>query len=194
MSFKRRGRDIAEMYRFELETVSTIRNPPSLKFHIFAWCHGRGGSHHGFQLPMPRTLTRRTQNPVSSLWKVTRSTEPENSLVGVPDDSAIRDTSTKTSHLTQLACTYVQYADRLYYFAYESEQRGEMWQRDRIDGRCDAGHRGVGITYRTKHDMGQDHRDVGYYTDQRHELLLIARQGKPKLPEKAVFDVWQHLS
>jgi hypothetical protein len=76
---------------------------------------------------------------------VTRSTEPESCSVGVPGDSVIRDTSTKTVHLTQPVCTYVHYADRLYYFAYESEQRGEMWQRDRVYGQCEAGHRGMGI-------------------------------------------------
>lgn len=31
----------------------------------------------------PFTLTRRTQKPDSSLWKVTRSTEPESRSVGV---------------------------------------------------------------------------------------------------------------
>jgi hypothetical protein len=56
------------------------------------------------------------------------------------------------------------------HFGGESELWDEMWQRDRMDGRSDAGHRGVGLYVPNKHgNMGwvKDRRGMGYDSQQR---------------------------
>ena len=51
-----------------------IVDPPSARLHELAGADRRRMADDGDHITLPRALTLRTQKPVSSLWKVTRST------------------------------------------------------------------------------------------------------------------------
>ena len=67
----------------ELKTVLFIPDPPSFCGQPLPGAHRRQGTEDGYQVPLPRTFTRSTANPLSSLKKVTRSTSPAISSDGV---------------------------------------------------------------------------------------------------------------
>ena len=51
-AFQRCRWDNAEIGGFELKAMSTIGDPPSFAFYVFAWCDGGCRAYHGFQVPV----------------------------------------------------------------------------------------------------------------------------------------------
>jgi hypothetical protein len=56
--------------------MDAIVDPPPARLHELAGANRRGMADDGDQIALAARLTRSTQKPLSSLWKVTRSTRP----------------------------------------------------------------------------------------------------------------------
>jgi hypothetical protein len=66
-----------------LDAVRAVVDPESARLNKLTGRDHRGMADNGDQVALPRAFTRSTQKPLSELWKVTRSTRPAKTSVGV---------------------------------------------------------------------------------------------------------------
>ncbi len=86
---ERRRRSRLEKGRSELQAVGPVVRPGAGGLNPLAGRDHGGVADHGDESHCPRAFSRSTQNPFSSLWKVTRSTRPARFSVRVAGDSMV---------------------------------------------------------------------------------------------------------